>query len=48
MENSGYLFAAYTIIWAFAFGYLLFMQWKQRRLRQQLDRLRESLGKKDE
>jgi hypothetical protein len=24
------------------------MQWKQRRLRQQLDRLRESLGKKDE
>jgi CcmD family protein len=47
MENSGYLVAAYTIIWAVVFGYLLYMQWKQRKLRQQLDRLRETLEKKD-
>ena len=47
MENTGYLVAAYTIIWAVVFGYLLYMQWKQRRLRQQLDRLRDSLEKKD-
>ena len=45
MENLGYLLAAYTIIWAVVFGYVLFMQRKQRRLQQQIDGLRKSLGK---
>ncbi len=42
MENLGYLLAAYTVIWAVVFGYILFMQRKQRRLQRQLDMLQES------
>jgi hypothetical protein len=30
MENLGYLLAAYSIIWAVVFGYILFLQRKQR------------------
>ena len=43
MENLVYLFAAYTIIWAVVFGYVLFMQRKQRRLQRQIDVLGKSL-----
>jgi len=43
MENLGYLLAAYTIIWVIVFGYVFFMQRKQRRLQQQIDALRKSL-----
>jgi CcmD family protein len=42
MENLGYLMAAYTVIWAVVFGYVLFMQRKQRRLQRQLDQLQAS------
>ena len=45
MGNLGYLLAAYTIIWAVVFGYVLFMQWKQRGLQRQIDMLRKSLDK---
>ena len=45
MENLGYLFAAYTVIWAVVFGYVLFMQRKQKRLQHQIDLLRESVKK---
>ena len=45
MENLGYLLAAYTIIWAITFGYVVFMQRKQRRLQRQIDMLQESLDK---
>ena len=45
MENLGYLLAAYTIIWAIIFGYVVFMQRKQRRLQRQIDMLQESLDK---
>lgn len=45
MENLGYLLAAYTVIWAVVFGYILFMQRKQRRLQRQIDRLQESVNK---
>ena len=45
MENMGYLFAAYTIIWAVVFGYVVFMQRKQRRLQRNIDLLRESIDK---
>ena len=45
MENLGYLLAAYTLIWAVVFGYVLFMQRKQRRLQRQIDLLRKSLEK---
>jgi CcmD family protein len=45
VENAGYLFAAYAIIWAVVFGYVLYMQRKQRKLQRQLDRLQKSVGK---
>ena len=45
MENLVYLFAAYTIIWAVVFGYVLFMQRKQRKLQHQIVLLQESVDK---
>ena len=45
MENLGYLLAAYTVIWAVVFGYVLVMQRKQRKLKRQVEVLQESLGK---
>jgi CcmD family protein len=47
MEYLGYLFAAYSIVWAVVFGYVLYMQRKQRRLQRQVDRLREALDRQD-
>ena len=46
MENMGYLFAAYTLIWAIVFSYILFMQRKQRRLQGQIELLEKSLDKR--
>jgi len=45
MENLGYLLAAYTVIWAVVFGYILFLQRKQRRLQRDIDALKESADK---
>jgi len=45
MENLGYLFAAYSVIWAVVFSYILFMQRKQKSLQRQIDRLQESADK---
>ena len=47
MENAGYLFAAYTVIWAVAFGYVFYLFSRQRRLRQEIDSLREVLKEKE-
>jgi len=44
MENLGYLVAAYTVIWAVVFGYMLYLQRKQRKLQRQLKLLEKSLG----
>ena len=44
MDNLGYLFAAYTIIWAFIFGYVFFLFYKQRKLSRQMDLLKGSMG----
>jgi CcmD family protein len=43
MENLGYLLAAYSIIWAVVFGYILFLRRKQRRLQRQIDLLQKSV-----
>jgi len=45
MENMAYLLAAYTVIWAVVFGYIIMMQRKQRRLHRQITLLQESLDK---
>jgi CcmD family protein len=45
MENAGYLFAAYTVIWAAVFGYVFFLVRKQSGLKRQLDSIKEDLKK---
>jgi CcmD family protein len=47
MENLGYLLAAYAVIWAVVFGYLLFLQWKQRKLQRQVTQLQKPLDKSE-
>ena len=47
MENAAYLFAVYSIVWATVFGYLFYLYRKQRKLRQEIDTLRKSVGKQD-
>jgi len=46
MENAGYLFAAFTIIWAMIFGYVFSLSRRQRQLRREIDSLKESLREK--
>ena len=46
MENAGYLFAAFTIIWALVFGYVLLLFNRQRRLRREINSLKEVLKEK--
>jgi len=46
MENAGYLFAAYAIVWAMVFGYLLLLFKRQRSLSREIDSLKESLKEK--
>jgi CcmD family protein len=43
MENLGYLLAAYTVIWAVVFGYLIYLQRKQRKLQRQVKALEKTL-----
>ena len=45
MENLGYLFAAYTVIWIVVFGYIFFMQRKQKKLQQQIHLLEQLLDR---
>ena len=47
MENAGYIFAAYTIVWAAVFGYVLSLFNRQRRLRREIDSLKEVLKEKE-
>jgi len=47
MENSAYLFAVYSIVWAAVFGYLFYLYRKQRKLRREIDTLRKAVGKQD-
>ena len=41
MENAGYLLAAFTVIWAVVFGYILSLFNRQRRLRREINSLKE-------
>ena len=42
MENAGYLFAAYAVVWALVFGYVLFLVRKQSNLKRQIESLKNS------
>ena len=47
MENVGYLFAAFTIVWAVVFGYVLLLLNRQRRLQREIDSLKEAVKEKE-
>lgn len=47
MENAGYIFAAYAIVWAVVFGYVLLLINRQRQLHQAINSLKESLKGKE-
>lgn len=46
MENAGYIFAAFAIVWAVIFGYLLLLFNRQRKLRQEIDSLKKKFREK--
>ncbi|MFC1971187.1 CcmD family protein [Chloroflexota bacterium] len=46
MENAGYLFAAFTLIWAFVFGYILMLTSRQRRLERDIEIIKEDFKEK--
>lgn len=46
MQNAGYLFAAFTIVWAVLFGYALYLLSKQKKLQQEINLLKEALKEK--
>ena len=46
MENAGYLFAGFSIIWALVFGYLFFLFRRQRKLSREITSLKEVLKEK--
>ena len=46
MENWGYLFAAFIIVWAVLFAYLFILASRQRRLKRKVESLEEMLQKK--
>jgi len=43
MENAAYLFAAFAVVWALVFIYVLILFNRQNRLRQRLETLGHSL-----
>jgi len=43
MENASYLFAAFTIIWALVFGYILQLFSRQTKRRRGINSLKEAL-----
>jgi CcmD family protein len=44
VENLGYLFAAFAVVWAITFGYLLVLLARQRTLRREIDSLKKVLS----
>jgi len=48
MENLSYLFAAFAVIWAGLFAYVFVLVRRQRRLRRDIDWLKETLEKETE
>lgn len=46
MKNAVYLFTAFTIVWALVYLYVLILFNRQRRLRRDIELLKEGLKKK--
>jgi CcmD family protein len=48
MENAGYFFAAFAIIWAVVFGYVLFLVNKQAKINRQVKAIEEARARQDQ
>ncbi len=46
-DNLKYLFAAFAIVWVAIFGYILFLQQRQKRLKHDIEMLKMLIKKKD-
>lgn len=46
MENAGFLFAAFALVWVFLFVYVMVLFNRQQKLRQEIETLKESLKEK--
>jgi CcmD family protein len=46
LDNLGYLFAVYSVIWIVLFVYVLFLLNNQKRLKREIDSLRKELEEK--
>lgn len=47
MENAEYLFAAFSVTWAFVFGYLFLLFNRQKRLKQEIELIKGILKEKE-
>ena len=45
MENLGYLFAAYTVIWIAVFGYVFSLSRRHRKLQRDIDVIKMSMNR---
>lgn len=43
MDNAGYFFAAFAVIWAVFFGYLILLFGRQRKLRKEIESIKDGL-----
>jgi len=41
MENAGYFFAAFAIVWALLFAYIFLLAIRQRQLKREIESLKE-------
>ena len=48
MQNAGFLFAAYVIIWALFFIYLFYLAGRQGKLRREIDMIKQAFKDKKE
>jgi len=48
MENSGYFFAAFALVWAAVFAYVLVLVGRQRRLKREVESLKKLLKENEE
>ncbi len=48
MENAGYLLAAFAVVWAVVFGYVIILFNRQKELRRDIELLKEALEKRVE
>lgn len=46
MENAGYFFAAFAIVWAVLFAYIFLLAGRQRKLKRKIESLKEMLKDK--